>query len=86
VTSTQFLTILDDRLAKTPFKQFNYQLQQTESGDIKLSYDEVPFTAFIDWLRAFNQEYAFTTKQLTAQSTDTTGVVKLMVIFAMPNG
>lgn len=83
VTSTQLLTILDDRLAKTSFKQFNYQLQQTGFGDIKLSYDRVPYTAFIDWLRALNQEYTFTTKQMTAESTETPGVVKIMVIFSM---
>lgn len=83
VTSTQFLTILDARLAKTAFKQFNYQLQQTGVGDIKLTFDNVPYTLFFDWLRSFNQEYVFTIKQFTADSTDTPGVVKLMVIFAV---
>ena len=83
VTSAQFLTVLDDRLAKSSFKQFNYQLQQTGISDIKLSYDQVPYTAFMDWLRVFNQEYSFTTKQFTVESTDTPGVVKMMVIFAM---
>lgn len=83
LTGSQFLTVLDDYLDKTSFRQFNHELQQTGVGDIKLSYDQVPYVLFFDGLRTFNQEYVFSVKQLTVESTDTPGVVKLAIVLSI---
>lgn len=85
VTNTQLLTVLAKELNKAELNSFPYQLQQTESGDIQLSFESVPFGVFIDWLKSIHEKYAFSIKQLNAEKQDTAGLVKLQVILAERN-
>ena len=79
LSSSQLLSVLANKLKSTSFHGFSYQLQQTGAGDIQLSFDQVPYNAFVTWLWTVSQNYAFSIKQLNAERTDTPGVVKLMV-------
>lgn len=74
------LSIFADQLKSTSFHTFQYQLQQTGTGDIQLSFEKVPYNAFLAWLWGVRQNYAFTIEQFTAEKTDTEGVVKLSVV------
>ena len=79
LNNSQLLTVLADHLKSTSFHRLPYQLQQTGSGDIQLSFDQVPYNAFITWLWSISRQYAFSIKQFNAERTDTPGVVKLML-------
>lgn len=82
LSSSKLLTVLAVQLKSTPFHRVPYQLQQTGSGDIQLSFDHVPYNAFVTWLWSVSKDYAFTIKQFNAERTDTPGVVKIMVMIA----
>ncbi len=82
ITSSKLLTVLADQLNTTAFKPFPYQLQQTGVSDIQLSFDHVPYNAFVNWLGSMNEKYTIVIKQLNIERTDTPGVVKLMIIIA----
>jgi len=77
VSSAQLLTLLSDHLQKTNFKNYPYQLQQSGTSDILLSYEDVPYNQFILWLSAVSREYVFSIKQLQIQKKDKEGVVKV---------
>ncbi len=81
-SSGQLLSTLGQQLSVSAFHQFVYQLEQTASGDIQLSFDEVPYNVFLVWLKKFHAQYAFTIKQLSAERTQTPGMVKLQLIIA----
>jgi general secretion pathway protein M len=73
------LTVLTEQLTTSSFHQSRYQLQQTASGDIQLSFDAVPFNPFMHWLWSMNENYSFLVKQFHAEHTVTPGVVKLVL-------
>jgi general secretion pathway protein M len=77
VSSAQLLTLLSDNLQKTNFKSYSYQLQQSGTNEILLSYEEVPYNQFMAWLSAVSREYVFLIKQLQIQRKDKHGVVKV---------
>ena len=80
LSPSQLLTVLAEQLNKSIFHRNPYQLQQTSSGDIQLSFDEVPFNGFLSWLWSINQKYVFSIQQLNAERTATPGVVKLLLM------
>lgn len=80
LTASQLLTIFAEHLSSTSFHRFHYQLQQTGTGNIQLSFDEVPYNAFITWLWSVREKYAFSIEQFSAERTQTPGVVKLVLI------
>lgn len=79
LSNSKLLSILAEQLKSTSFHAFSYQLQQTGAGDIQLSFDKVPYNAFVNWLWSIRQQYAFSIKQFNSEKTDTLGVVKIMV-------
>lgn len=80
ISNSQLLTLLANQLKEEDTLNFPFQLQQTSSGEIQLSFDEVPFHAFINWLAKINNQYAISIKQLDMEKTKTSGMIKLMVI------
>ncbi len=82
LSSSQLLTVLANQLNTVSFKQFAYQLQQSGASEITLSFEQVPYAAFLAWIRSVSEAYAFTIKQLTVMRSETPGVVKLTIVMA----
>jgi general secretion pathway protein M len=82
VDNSQLLTALATQLKNDATLKFPYQLQQTGSGDIQLTFDMVPFNQFLTWLEKINKRYAITIKQFEADRTKTAGVSRLMIIIS----
>jgi len=82
VDNSQLLSLLASKLKEDSTLKFPYQLQQTGSGDIQLTFDEVPFKAFIRWFAKINERYAITIKQFDAEQSKTPGVIRLMIILS----
>jgi len=80
LSNGQLLTVFGQQLNQTSFQSYPYQLEQTSSGDIQLSFDQIPYHVFVTWLRNMTQHYAFTIKQLNMDKTDATGIVKVNLI------
>jgi general secretion pathway protein M len=82
ISNNQLLTILATQLKESDTLKYPYQLQQTGQGDIQLTFQQVPFNAFITWLIKVNQGYSINIKQLDVNKTDTPGMTQLMVIIS----
>ncbi|CAM2935760.1 general secretion pathway protein [Legionella steigerwaltii] len=82
VDNSQLLTTLATQLKNDTTLKFPYQLQQTGSGDIQLTFDAVAFNLFITWLEKINQRYAITVKQFEADRSKTPGVTRLMILIS----
>lgn len=80
INNTKLLALIGNQLSSNSLQKFVYQLQQTGSGDVQLSYDRVPYNLFLSWLWALSNDYAISFKQFSAERTDTPGIVKLMVV------
>lgn len=80
VDNSQLLTLLATQLKNNKTLKFPFQLQQTGSGEIQLSFESVPFQLFIQWLARINDEYTLTIKQCVVDETDTPGMTRLMII------
>jgi general secretion pathway protein M len=80
--NNQLLTLLANQLKNKPTLKFPYHLQQTSSGDIQLTFDNVPFNEFMSWLTATNDQYTLLIKQFEASNTPTPGLTKLMIILS----
>lgn len=81
VDSSQLLSALSTQLKKNSNLTFPYQLQQTGSGDIQLSFEVVPFNLFISWWEEISKRYAIVIKQFDAERTKTAGLTRLRIIF-----
>ncbi|HBB7076589.1 GspM family type II secretion system protein LspM [Legionella pneumophila serogroup 1] len=82
VDNSQLLTILASQLKNNKTLKFPYQLQQTGSGDVQLTFDAVPFQNFIQWLAKINEVYSISIKQFDVEKTSTPGVTRLMIILS----
>lgn len=80
LSQSKLLTVFTEQLAQSSFHQSIYQVQQTASGDIQLSFDAVPFNPLINWLWSINQHYSFVIKQFHVERTALSGVVKMVLI------
>ena len=80
VSTSTLLTVFARQLKTTSFHQMAYQLEQTGGGDIQLSFDAVPYTAVMVWLRGMTEAYACSIKQLNIERTKTPGGVKWMLV------
>lgn len=79
LSNSMLLSMLANQLKSTSFHTFPYQLQQTGTGDIQLSFEQVPYNAFVSWLWSTREKYAFSIKQFNTERTATLGVVKILV-------
>lgn len=82
VDNSQLLIMLSTQLKNSTTLKFPYQLQQTSSGEIQLSFEQVPFNDFIEWLLQINRQYNVNIKQLDANKTATPGLARLMMILS----
>ncbi|HAT2093115.1 TPA: GspM family type II secretion system protein LspM [Legionella pneumophila] len=82
VDNSQLLTILASQLKNNKTLKFPYQLQQTGSGDVQLTFDAVPFQNFMQWLAKINEVYSINIKQFDVEKTSTPGVTRLMIILS----
>ncbi|CEG57425.1 GspM family type II secretion system protein LspM [Legionella fallonii] len=82
VDNSQLLTLLATQLKDNSTLKFPYQLQQTSSGEIQLTFDAVPFQLFMTWLAKISERYTMTVKQFDVQHSDTPGVTKLMIMIS----
>jgi general secretion pathway protein M len=82
VNNGQLLTLLATQLKDNSDIKFPYQLQQTNSGEIQLSFEQVPFNLFIEWLLQLNNKYTINIKQMDVNKTPTHGITKLMIILS----
>lgn len=80
LSQSKLLTVFTEQLATSSFQQSAYQVQQTASGDIQLSFDAVPFNQLLNWLWSINQQYSFVIKQFHVERTPLSGVVKTLLI------
>ena len=76
------MTALATQTQENPTLTFPYQLQQTGSEDIQLTFDEVPFNLFLAWLEKINKRYTITVKQFEVDRTKTPGVARLMILIS----
>ena len=83
LSGPKLLALIGNQLNSKPFRSFPYQLQQTNQGDIQLSFDKVPFNSFLAWLWALRQDYAINLKQVMVERSEPAGVVKLMALIAV---
>lgn len=82
VDNSQLLTLFATQLKENSPLKFPYQLQQTGSGEIQLTFDAVPFSLFMSWLAKINDRYSITIKQFDVQQSETPGITKLMIIIS----
>lgn len=80
VDNNQLLTLLATQLKQDDELKSAYQIQQTASGEIQLSFETVPFSLFMKWLAEINKEYSIIIKQLNVEHSNTPGVTRLTVI------
>lgn len=83
VEAGNLLSLLTQVLKQTSFQRFPYQLAQTNTGEIQLSFEDVPYNAFIAWLRDQSSRYTLTIKSMDMNKTKVAGVVKVSVIFGV---
>lgn len=76
------LSVLSSQLSEETFKKFPYQLQQKGAEEIQLSFEQVPFNAFLEWFWQFNLHYEVVLKKISIERKETEGLVKVVLIFS----
>ena len=83
INNSKLLSLIATELSKSTFKTFTYQMQQTGAGDIQISFETVPYNAFITWLWEITHQYTIRLKELHIEHSATPGLVKLnLLIFS----
>lgn len=82
LSSDKLLSILSTQLKNSNLQDFNYQIEQTSTGDIRLSFSQVSYNDFMQWLWKFCGKYTLIIKQFTAVAKGSPGVVKVNVIIS----
>ncbi|MDF1757127.1 MAG: type II secretion system protein GspM [Legionellaceae bacterium] len=82
LSGEEALSELSNELKHSSFQKFHYQLEQTNDGNIQLSFDEVPYNSFVIWLWDFCGKHAITVKQFSVDDKSPAGVVSVMVLLS----
>lgn len=82
ISNSQLLTLLANQLKESTSLKYPFQLQQTGSGDIQLSFEQVPFENLIAWLAGLGENYNVTLKQFNVEKTDKVGITRVMIIIS----
>lgn len=82
ISNAKLLSLIDNQLREGDLKQFAYQLQQTNTGEIQLSFEKVPFNSLLNWLWKLQNHFTITLKQLNAEKVDLAGMTKLNLIIS----
>ena len=82
VDNGKLLTLLATQLKNSTLLRFPYQLQQTSAGEIQLSFEQVPFKFFIQWLLQVDMKYSINMKQLEMNKTATPGMAQIMIVLS----
>lgn len=80
------LSIFSTQLKKSSFAQFPFQLQQAGESRVQLTFNEVPYSDFLIWLKLLNEEYPMAITEFNVEKTKTPGVVKLKLIAESKGG
>ena len=80
IDNSKLLALIASELGKPAFSAFTYQMQQTGSGNIQLSFEKIPYNAFITWLWDTTHRYTIHIKELHIEHTETPGIVKLSLL------
>lgn len=80
IDNSKLLSLIASELGKPAFSAFPYQMQQTGSGDIELSFEKIPYNAFITWLWEISHHYTIHIKELHIEHSETPGIVKLNLL------
>jgi general secretion pathway protein M len=83
VAAGNLLSLLTSVLKQASFHHFSYQLAQTSSGEIQLNFEEVPYNAFMTWLREQTSRYTLSIKNMEVTKTTVSGVVKVSITFGV---
>ena len=81
--ASKLLSALSEGLDKTSFHSFPHQLQQTGDEELQLTFDAVPYNAYVTWLFSMRKQYAFSIKQLNVNQTKTPGVVNAILVITV---
>ena len=81
--ASKLLSSLSEGLDKTSFHSFPHQLQQTGDEELQLTFDAVPYNAYVTWLFSMRKQYAFSIKQLNVKETKTPGVVNAILVITV---
>ena len=85
IGSERMLSVLSESLKTSALGNFVYTLEQTNAGDIHLTYAAVPYPLFMKWLWDINGQYKFSIMRLHIARGEKPGVVKVdMVIGHSP--
>lgn len=82
VSNSQLITLISTELKNNNSLKFPYQLQQTSTGEIQLSFEKVPFQQMISWLASLKEQYRFIIKQFNVERTETAGLTRLLLILS----
>jgi len=82
VDNSQLLTLLAKQLKDNETLKFPYQLQQTGTGDIQLTFNEVPFNLFVEWFEKLNLRYTIYVKQFEVERSAIPGITRLMIVIS----
>jgi len=80
--NSKLLTLLSAELKDNEELNFPFQMQQTSSGEIQLTFDEVPLKVFITWLAELNKKYTLSIKQLEVERTKKPGITHLRIVIS----
>ena len=82
LTSEKLLTLLSNQLKASKLKNTKYQIEQMNTGDISISFQEVSYNELMQWLWNFCGKHALSIKQFTANSKRAAGVVSATVVLS----
>jgi general secretion pathway protein M len=82
ISKSQLLSTVASELRTNTLKSYPYKLEQTAAGEMQLSFEQVPFIAYINWLKRLSSRNNVIIKQLNIEKTNTNGVVRSFVIIS----
>lgn len=81
LSSEKLLASLSFQIKSSSLQKYSYQLEQINTGDIRLSFDEVPYNDFIIWLWNFCGRFSVSVKQMIIDNRpNASGFIKVSVI------
>lgn len=81
ISTAKLMALIGKQINNSPIHAYAYQLQQTNLGEIQLSFEQIPYNTVLLWLWSLcTSNYSLQLKQLDIEKTNNPGFVKIMLV------
>ena len=83
LTNSELLSNTDNSIKQSALSTFQYELSQSDANSVQLTFKNVPYVDYINWLEKIFKQRSLTVKEININQLNETGMIKSTLHFGL---